>query len=614
MAAMQKFDKAHDVITRTNPFPRMTGMVCDHLCQYKCTRVNYDDPVQIREVKRFIAEHGNGKRAEPYQNNASKAAIIGAGPSGLSCAYFLRKAGFEVTIYEEKDRPGGMVSGAIPSFRLTDEAMSKDIAQIEETGVRIHFNKKVDKEAFEQLNKDNAFIYISSGAQRSVKLDLENSRANGVLDPLSFLINVKKGIPVKVGQTVLIIGGGNTAMDAARTARRLVGENGTVSIIYRRTKKQMPADLGEIKAVLDEDMKIMELVSPVKINTTNGHVTSVTCQKMKLGGEDESGRPGPVAVPGSTFEIPCDTIIPAIGQELAIDFLSADKLLTGQDSYETQIPGIFIGGDAMRGASTAINAIGDGRKAAAEIIQNARLAADVPAAKNALRISLREHMINRARRKYSGNHDSKSKDAPLGFDLIGQTFSEKEAVKEASRCLLCDEVCNICTTVCPNLALYHFQINPEDRLSIPNKPHPNDMFKVAGQSIQILHIADWCNECGNCTTFCPASDAPFKQKPHLYLDRDSFEQEKDGYFFTSDGGAYILHKLKDNRAAILKKNGNGISYSGHDVAFGFDHQNELTDTPPISFENHKYNLEEAAGMKVILEGAASFFGLKTYYE
>ena len=366
--AKKEFNKAFDVVTRTNPFPRMTGMVCDHLCQTKCTRINYDSPVLIREVKRFIAENGNGADETSKTNIKLKAAIIGAGPSGLSCAYFLTKAGLTVNIYESKQEPGGMVSGAIPSFRLTDKAVNMDIETIENLGVSIHYNYNIDQTVFDRLQFENDFIYIATGAQKSAELKLEGINSDGVNDPLKFLFKAKEGKSTGIGKNVVIIGGGNTAMDAARTAYRLVGEKGKVTIIYRRTKKQMPADIGEIKAVLEEGMEILELTSPSKINTENGRVASLSCYKMKLGEKDASGRPKPQKIPGSDFEFNCDTIIPAVGQDLAIDFTSTYLLKTNPDSYETRIPNVFIGGDAMRGASTAINAIGDGRKAAEEII------------------------------------------------------------------------------------------------------------------------------------------------------------------------------------------------------------------------------------------------------
>jgi putative selenate reductase len=218
-----------------------------------------------------------------------------------------------------------------------------------------------------------------------------------LLDPLHFLESLKSGKPVETGNRVVIIGGGNTAMDVARTAFRLVGDNGKVTIVYRRTIKEMPADMGEIKAVMDEGMEIIELVSPVRVNTVNGKVNSLTCIRMELGPKDASGRPKPVMVPGSEFEIEADTILPAVGQELAFDFCDPELLRTKSGSYETQIPGVFIGGDAMRGASTAINAIGDGRKVAQEIIDREKIAFSTKPENSRMPKDLSWHMEQRAK-------------------------------------------------------------------------------------------------------------------------------------------------------------------------------------------------------------------------
>ncbi|HWR74264.1 MAG TPA: FAD-dependent oxidoreductase, partial [Bacteroidales bacterium] len=232
--AAGQFDKAYEVILRTNPFPSVTGMVCDHLCQGKCTRINYDDPLQIREVKRFISEQDD-VRLIPSAKNVISAAVIGAGPSGLSFAYYLRMAGFRVDVFEARPKAGGMVQYAIPGFRLTDEAVANDIRRITDLGVKIYYSSPVDTAKFASLKKDYSYIFIGSGAQLSSPLDIEGAGAGGVHDPLEFLFRARKGEDTGIGKKVVIIGGGNTAMDAARTAYRLAGEDGRVTVVYRRT-------------------------------------------------------------------------------------------------------------------------------------------------------------------------------------------------------------------------------------------------------------------------------------------------------------------------------------------------------------------------------------------
>lgn len=618
------FEKAHEVILRTNPFPRVTGSICDHPCQLKCTRINYEYPVQIREVKRFIAET-NDNSTTAIQNNAEqKAAIIGAGPSGLSCAYFLARSGFTVTVYEKKQRPGGMVSGAIPRFRLTDDAFSSDLERIEKYGVNTIYEASIDPPFFENLRSENNWIYISTGAQQSAKLDIENITATGVLDPLQFLFDVKNDKPTGLGKNVIIIGGGNTAMDAARTAHRLVGKTGKVTIVYRRTKKQMPADIGEIKAVMQEGVEIIKLASPVKINVSkspdgnriNESVRSLSCIKMELFGTDQQGRPKPVPIPGSEFSIDCDTIIPAIGQVPDIDFVDQNKLLTRSGSYETLLDNVFIGGDALRGASTAINAIGDGRKAAEEIIRKAGLtkaSAEKPERKP---LPWHEHILNRSKRSEQIPARETTSADNRSFELISLAFSEKEAIQEASRCLHCDEFCSICTTVCPNLALQTFEVEPfqcnTERIFVEDsafKHEVGDAFEIK-QSYQILHIADWCNQCGNCTTFCPTEGAPYREKPHLYLSFEAFEKEKDGYYFKTNSNYDIIYYRKENHYSTLAKLADHYLYKSDNTVLKIDQDSfEVLDVTGDKKNNFDINTKEALVMSIVMKGAKSFLSI-----
>ncbi|HSO77267.1 MAG TPA: FAD-dependent oxidoreductase, partial [Bacteroidales bacterium] len=349
-----RFEKAYETILKTNPFPSVTGMVCDHLCQGKCTRINYDHPIQIREVKRFISEQEEVK-LKPAGDNGLKAAVIGAGPSGLSCAYYLRLAGFAVDVFEAREKAGGMLQFAIPGFRLTDDAVDRDIKRITDLGVNIRYNSKVDSNAFETLKRDYQYIFAGPGAQLSTPFEIEGSNAAGVLEPLAFLFDARQSKRTEIGKNVVIIGGGNTAMDAARTAWRLAGENGRVTVVYRRTLNEMPADQGEIEAVLDEGVEIIELAAPERVLEKNGRVHALLCSRMELKGIDAKGRPMPVKVAGSEFEIPCDTVIPAIGQKTDIAFATAADIAADGHTYRTRLEKVYTGGDAMRGASTAIN-------------------------------------------------------------------------------------------------------------------------------------------------------------------------------------------------------------------------------------------------------------------
>ena len=616
-ASKGDFQKAADIILQTNPFPHTTGMVCDHLCQTKCTRINYDSPVLIREIKRFISENSEvlSSNSSKELNNEQKikASIIGAGPSGLSCAYFLAKAGIEVTIYESKPKAGGMVSAAIPSFRLSYEAIDIDINNIIKLGVKIIYNSHVDKALFTQLREQSDFIYIGAGAMKSKKLQLQNNDISTALDPLDFLYKVKKGEPTNIGKNVVIIGGGNTAMDAARTAYRLVGINGKVTIVYRRSIKQMPADLGEIKAVLEEGIEILELSSPIKLNTKNGKPVSLLCSKMKLGPKDSSGRARPVDIPNSEFEIYLDTIIPAIGQETDIEFATSEELKTLSGKYETTIKNVFIGGDSLRGASTAINAIGDGRKAAQEIINKLGIELESKPDSHRNEQNTNTLLIKRTQRFRPENVLETSLDDRQNFKMVSTTLSQEEAISEASRCILCDEICNICTTVCPNLAFHGFDINPVSHKTQKIISTKKGIEIISGQDFsvkqkhQILHIADWCNKCGNCDTFCPTSGSPYLEKPHLYLKQEEFEKEKDGYFLKNDDIPTLLFYHKKQQLSF-KKIENNILVENNNFTIKLE-VDSLDIVDIQSNKNAEYELDLAiiAEMNIIYEGSLSFF-------
>ncbi len=612
------FQKAFDVIMDKNPFPNVTGMICDHLCQTKCTRINYDKPVLIREIKRFIAEnHDNDKpKTKLIIRNKSIVSIIGAGPSGLSCAYFLAKAGFNVEIFENKNKSGGMVAGAIPSFRLTNEAYDIDLERIKDLGIKINFGSAIDKIKFGQLKEKSDFIYIATGARKSKKMGIPKIGSKQVLDPLDFLFDVKSGKKTDIGKKVAIIGGGNTAMDAARTAFRLVGDDGEVTIIYRRTIKEMPADMGEIKAIQEEGMKIMELVYPVAVKTKEGKVIGMDCVKMELGEKDEDGRRRPIEIGGSGFFLEFDTIIPAVGQDLDIDFVDTKSLKTKPNSYKTQIPGVYIGGDAMRGASTAINAIGDGRKAAEQMIARANILSSHNLPESRIEQNRNWHTQKRSYKTAPVKVQETNLNDRKNFNLVTSPLTKEQAMAEASRCLLCDEVCNICTTLCPNLSLFGFDIEPVNYLlqSILVKDgkyiiKESGNFEVK-QKHQILHIADWCNECGNCTTFCPTAGSPYKEKPHLYLNKDAFENDFEGYFLEEENRANkLLFKNEGQIYSLSLDKGNYI-FETKDVILVLKKENlSVTDIKfKDSNQDFELDLEFAAQMSVVLKGALSFFG------
>ncbi|HNW53007.1 MAG TPA: FAD-dependent oxidoreductase, partial [Bacteroidales bacterium] len=436
------FQKAFDVIMAKNPFPNVLGVACDHLCQAKCTRINYEQALKIKEVKRFVAEKGFEADISLAAPNGLKVAVIGAGPSGLSCGYFLRMGGFEVEIFETKSIPGGMVSEAIPEFRLKMESLRKDIERIEKLGVKIQYNSKIDSQLFARLRSEYDSVYIAAGAQRFKTLQMEGENAVGILNAFEFLKSTKQGKRTDLGQNIIIIGGGNTAMDVARTAKRFSNPGSSVKVLYRRTRNEMPADVDEIKALLAEGIELIELVAPEKLVLSGSRISSIICAKMELVQSVKETRPTPVKIAGQFVEFPVDSLIPALGQEIDIDFISPVELKTQKGSYQTNIPGVFIGGDAMRGAATIVKAVGDGRKAAIQIAAKAGIVLPSERLSSDKKMSHSDFIIRKSQRQkmaagIAGDHPE---------------FTAESAIHEASRCLQCGDVCSVCVTVCPNRA------------------------------------------------------------------------------------------------------------------------------------------------------------------
>jgi putative selenate reductase len=566
--AMGNYQKAMDVILETNPFPNMQGMVCDHLCQYKCTRMNYDSPLLIREIKRFIAQKQDQviprKAAAP---NGLKVAIIGAGPSGLACAYFLALNGFAVDIYETKDIPGGMAADGIPSFRLDDDSLKKDIEGIVVLGVKIHYGSKINLKRFEELRNTYQYVYIAVGAQSGLNLGIPGEDAPGVYDQISFLSAVNHHQAPELGKNVVVIGGGNSAMDAARTANRLVGPDGRVSIVYRRTREEMPADFEEIQATLDEGIDLIELTAPECLLVEDGQVKSNLCFKMELGEPDASGRPRPIKIEGTEFEIQVDSVISAIGQRVELDFFPEKELYSDPATLETRLPNVFAGGDAVRGASTLIRAIGDGKRVAETIRRRAAIQFDLPTGETDRTPDVKTLQIAQARRVFGPQMPEIALDQRLDFGLVIQTLDEESAQQEARRCLQCDMICNICTTVCPNRANIAYTLNPiefcvQQAVRSGKNTRIEDLETVRiAQKFQIINLGDFCNECGNCTTFCPTNGAPYRVKPKFYLTQKSFENEQNGYMFV-DGA---LKARVDGKLETLTRHEDHLIYETQDI-------------------------------------------------
>jgi putative selenate reductase len=536
LVAHGKPAEAMEVILRTNPQPGITGSVCDHPCTEKCVRNFYDAPLAIREIKRFAFENA-GPRPPEQRGPAVgvKVAVVGAGPAGLSAAYFLAKLGFEAEVFEAKAELGGMVSGVIPGYRLTPETLEADLDRLRQLGVHWNLGQLLGRDfTLESLRREHPYVFLAVGAQKGKRLGIPGEDTPGVMDALDFLDKVRSGTPMDLGRRVLVIGGGNSAMDAARSSRRLV-KDGEVTLVYRRMRAQMPADPAEVHDCIEEDIGLRDLLAPASVQSLDGKVSGLTCTRMRLGEKDASGRPRPVPMDGPGELLPADTIIVAISQEPVLDFLEglvvarkADGSLSiDETTRETSIPGLFAGGDVVHGASSIIQAIADGR-AVAETIA-ARHGVPVPTEPYLDKGLADAALMEKKSRLTPGQRVPV---LPLsdrqGFTEVLQTFTPEAAALEASRCLDCDDLCSLCVTVCPNRANLAYGIEPFS-LALPLLVQRQGRLVAEGsvpfaitQRVQTLNIADFCNECGNCDTFCPAAGAPYKDKPRFWVDEEGY--------------------------------------------------------------------------------------------
>lgn len=456
LIAVGKFKEAVEVIKKDNPLCSVLARVCNHPCETKCRAGDSGDPISIRDLKRFATDYGlknklNLKVKPARKNGLGKVAIIGSGPAGLTCGFYLAQQGYEVTIFEKNDVIGGMLAIAIPSYRLPKEALEADIEYIKSSGVEIKTNTEIGKDISmdELIKKGYKAIFIATGTHKSAKLNLKGEETVGVLPAMEVLKAINTGKKVTLGKKVGVVGGGNSAVDAARTALRSGAPE--VTIFYRRTIAEMPAFREEVKAAMEEGIKIEFLTAPVKLVTKNNKLTGCEFVRMALGDVDESGRRKPVPVKGSEFTVNLNTLIVAIGEQPDTSYVNKNSgieisrfgtISVDNNTLQTNHKGIFAGGDIVTGPSTVVEAVSAG-KIVAESIDQFMKGQEVKREYKLTRPSMyleakelsEEELIDIKRPEAPALDVSKRKN---NFKEVEQGLSEKQAMKEARRCLRCD--------------------------------------------------------------------------------------------------------------------------------------------------------------------------------
>ncbi len=449
LIAEGRFDEAYDVIRDTNPFPSVCGRVCTAYCELQCRRGQLDDPVAIRLLKRAAADH----HTRPWQpllepQRHQRVAIVGAGPAGLTAAADLVRKGYEVTVFEKEALPGGMMMLGIPEYRLPQDVLQQEIQEIVNLGVELKTGVRFGRDITLQSLSDDGYgaILLAVGCQEGMPLEAPGSEAEGVIDAVKFLRDVNLQRPPAIGKRVAVIGGGDTAIDSARSALRLGADE--VHLVYRRTEEEMPAHAAEIAEARHEGVQFHFLAAPKEVTVEDGKVVGLVCQQMRLGDFDRSGRRRPEPVEGADFTLEVDTIIPAIGQRISADCLcvetSRGKLCADPRTLVTNLPHVFAAGDATDGPMTVVDAIADGHKAA-RAIHSFLSGEPLPEPKRRAKTKvMAEAMaaLEEATEEEPAAEPQRVSDAyrRSGFCEVELGYSMPVACREASRCLHCDFV------------------------------------------------------------------------------------------------------------------------------------------------------------------------------
>jgi NADPH-dependent glutamate synthase beta subunit-like oxidoreductase len=484
----ESYEEAWHILTRTNPLPATCGRVCPHPCEDGCNRRDFDTPLAINSSERCVGdyglEHGLEHRKEVLSQRSEKVAVVGSGPAGLSCAFHLAKRGFQVKIFEADREPGGMMRWGIPAYRLPKEVLNREIEALLKLGIDLECNVKVGVNIpFDQLTHYYDAVFLGLGAQKGTAMGIPGEDAKNVFTGVDFLRKINSGKTVNIGRNAVVVGGGNTAMDCARVAKRLGAD---VSIVYRRTRVEMPAITAEIDEAMEERIMFRYHTNPVKIITDEDRVVGLLCIQMELKEADASGRARPVPIPGSESVLPADTVIIATGQEVDYDGLELEKRenrwISTDEFLRTGSFKVFAGGDAVLGLETVSAAIGQGMRAAASIEdylegQVEALAAPPPVVYFKDMNSYYYQPQRRFTKEAIPVHERLK-----SFAEIYPPYDPQEIIQEAGRCFSCGLCysCNNCLMYCPDNAVNYSPATGKYEFDY-----------------------DFCKGCGLCARECP---------------------------------------------------------------------------------------------------------------
>jgi NADPH-dependent glutamate synthase beta subunit-like oxidoreductase/Pyruvate/2-oxoacid:ferredoxin oxidoreductase delta subunit len=487
----QAYREAWDLLVEKNPFPSVCGRVCPHPCEAQCNRKDKDGAVSINNIERFIGDYALANNfpmpKDTEEKRAEKIAVIGAGPAGFSCAFQLARRGYPVTVFEAFPKAGGMLRYGIPDYRLPADILDGEIKRLEDMGIELKCNTIVGKDIdYHDLQKEYKAIFVGIGAHKGYSLGVEGEDAGNVYTGTEFLNKINSGETVEVGDKVYVIGGGDTAIDAARVCKRLGAD---VTILYRRTRNEMPAIEEEIVGAEEEDINFVFLAAPLSITKNGDKAVKMNCQRMELGEPDSSGRRRPVPIKGDEFEVELTCLIPAISQEP--EFEGFEDLREGRDwvktddNYKTKVEGVYSGGDVLELGLVTI-AIYQGRIAAYKIheeITGEKISVDDNVDKktieaNKMLLSYYEEKLRHEAQKLPPSERLKTLEAE-----ITKTLSEEEFIDETRRCMSCGMCfeCGQCWSYCQDSAVIK-----------PLLPGESYKFKL-----------EFCKGCDKCAENCP---------------------------------------------------------------------------------------------------------------